>query len=151
MAYLSFPSPLGDLTLFEENGSLVAVEWGRTEDGGETPLLVEARQQLLDYFAGRRRDFDLPLNPMGTPFQKSVWALMRAIPFGQVDTYGALAERLATSPRPVGTACGRNPLPILIPCHRVVGATGKLGGYSGIDGVETKKFLLSLEGASFTP
>ena len=151
MAYLSFPSPLGDLTLFEENGSLVAVEWGRTEDGGKTPLLVEARQQLLDYFAGRRRDFDLPLNPMGTPFQKSVWALMRAIPFGQVDTYGALAERLATSPRPVGTACGRNPLPILIPCHRVVGATGKLGGYSGIDGVETKKFLLSLEGASFTP
>lgn len=151
MAYLSFPSPVGDLTLFEEDGVLVALEWGRADGGAETPLLAKARRQLEEYFTGERHDFALPLSPSGTPFQKSVWALMRAIPFGQVETYGALAARLATSPRPVGTACGRNPLPILIPCHRVVAAAGKLGGYSGIDGVDTKKFLLSLEGASFIP
>lgn len=148
---MSFPSPLGDLTLFEEDGFLLALDWGRAEGGAETPLLSNAKQQLTDYFTGRRQDFDLPLKPEGTAFQKSVWTLMRAIPFGQTTTYGALASRLATSPRPVGTACGRNPLPILIPCHRVVATDGRLGGYSGIDGVETKKFLLSLEGAPFTP
>lgn len=150
MPHLSFPSPVGDLTLFEEDGALVALEWGRTEGASETPLLLRAQQQLADYFAGRRQAFDLPLRPLGTAFQKKVWDLLRAIPFGAVQTYGDLASRLTTSPRPVGTACGRNPLPILIPCHRVVAANGALGGYSGYDGVETKKFLLSLEGVSST-
>lgn len=148
MPHISFPSPVGDLTLFEEDGALVGLEWGRTNGAADSPLLTGARLQLEDYFAGRRRSFDLPMSPMGTVFQKSVWDQLRRIPFGLVETYGALAGRLATSPRPVGTACGRNPLPILIPCHRVVAANGNLGGYSGYDGLETKKFLLALEGVS---
>ena len=148
MPHLSLPSPVGDLTLFEEDGVLVGLEWGSTDGASDSPLLTEARHQLDDYFAGRRQSFDLPMAPMGTVFQKSVWEQLRAIPYGRVETYGEVAGRLSTSPRPVGTACGRNPLPILIPCHRVIAANGNLGGYSGYDGLETKKFLLALEGAS---
>ena len=90
-------------------------------------------------------DQTLPLTPVGTAFQRSVWSAMRDIPFGEVQSYGDLAKRLRTAPRAVGSACGRNPLPILIPCHRVVGASGALTGYSGGDGLVTKKFLIDLE------
>lgn len=149
MPQISVHSPVGDLTLFEHDGRIVALEWGWVEDQEETPVLVEARRQLEDYFAGDRRDFDLPLDPAGgTAFQNKVWAAMRAIPAGQVRTYGDLATELGSSARAVGTACGRNPLPILIPCHRVVAASGRLGGYSGWEGTDTKKRLLALEGAA---
>ena len=146
MAHLSVNSPLGPLTLFEDAGALVVLEWGRAPSSAASPLLHQAKAQLDEYFAGRRTVFDLPLQPHGTPFQKSLWQHLLDIPYGQVLTYGALAARMGTAPRPVGGACGRNPIPIIIPCHRVVGAGGRLTGYSGGEGVDTKRALLRLEG-----
>jgi len=139
-------SPVGPLTLFEESGALVAIEWGRAPGSASSPLLGEARSQLDAYFAGRLRTFDLPLRPAGTPFQRAVWALMGDIPYGATRTYGDIARALGTAPRPVGGACGRNPIPIVIPCHRVTGAGGRLGGYSGGPGIAAKRALLRLEG-----
>lgn len=147
MPYLSFSTPHGPLTVFEDDGALVAIEWGQGPDPTSSPVLDAAREQLGAYFQGRRRQFDLPLRPTGTPFQLRVWEVMRAIPFGSVRTYGALARELGSAPRAVGQACGRNPLPIVIPCHRVVGAGGQLTGYSGGEGVATKRALLHLEEA----
>jgi methylated-DNA-[protein]-cysteine S-methyltransferase len=146
MAHLVLPSPVGHLTLFEEDGAIVAVEWGRAPGGRATPLLAEARDQLAAYFRGRLRRFDLPLGPHGTRFQRRAWKAMTAIPYGEVRSYVQLARRLRTAPRPVGGACRRNPIPIVIPCHRVVAANG-LGGYSGGAGLHTKRLLLRLEGA----
>lgn len=145
MAHLSLHSPLGPLTLFEEAGAIVALDWGRAPAGAATPLLARAKEQLDAYFTGRLKAFDLPLRPAGTPFQKAVWDLMRAIPYGATRSYGELARDLNSAPRAVGGACGRNPIPILIPCHRVLGAGGRLGGYSGGAGVDTKRALLRLE------
>lgn len=147
MPQLSLHSPIGDLTISEDEGAVVALDWGWGCDQQPTPLLEQARRQLEEYFDGRRQVFDLPLAPAGTAFQHRVWALMRAIPYGQTRRYGDLAGQLGSAPRAVGTACGRNPIPIFIPCHRVVGSDGGLGGYSGMDGIETKRFLLGLEGA----
>jgi methylated-DNA-[protein]-cysteine S-methyltransferase len=146
MPQLAYNSPVGPLTLFEEDGVIVAVDWGWPPESDETPLLLQARDQLEEYFEGRRQDFDLPLQPAGTDFQRKVWAALEAIPFGATRSYGELAAELGTAPRALGGACGRNPIPILIPCHRVLGADKKLGGYSGMDGIETKEFLLRLEG-----
>jgi methylated-DNA-[protein]-cysteine S-methyltransferase len=146
MTYACLNSPVGSLTLFEDAGALVAVEWGRAPDPVSTPLLETALEQLRAFFNGRLRNFELPTNPAGTPFQRSVWRLMEAIPLGETRTYGDLARDLGTSPRPVGGACGRNPIPIIIPCHRVVGADGRLTGYSGAEGLDTKRALLRLEG-----
>lgn len=139
--------PLGSLVLTEQDGAIIALDWSTAETQDETPLLLRARHQLTDYFDGRRRDFDLPLRPKGTDFQRRVWDAMLNIPYGEVRTYGDLAGDLSSSPRAVGTACGRNPIPILIPCHRVVGKAGALTGYSGGDGLATKQILLELEGA----
>jgi len=150
MTYSSFLTPLGDLTLFAENDSLVALEWGRVPEGQTTPLLQEARRQLLAYFSGSLKEFQLPLNPAGTAFQKSVWRQMQQIPYGQIESYGTVARKLSTSPRAVGGACGRNPLPVIIPCHRIIAGDGGLGGYSGQDGTISKAFLLRLEGASLS-
>jgi methylated-DNA-[protein]-cysteine S-methyltransferase len=156
-ASLLVSSPVGPLVLREENGRIVGLDWGNRGRGGRptraasrpgSPLLRRAATHLAQYFAGRRRAFDLPLDPSGTAFQKSVWETMRRIPFGATRTYGELARALDTSPRAVGQACGRNPIAILIPCHRVVGSAGGLGGYSGRGGIATKKLLLSLEGAA---
>lgn len=147
MPYLTIFSPIGDLTLFEEDGKLVSIDWGAVDGGEETPLLLEAAQQIEDYFDGKRQEFNLPLAPFGTAFQKKVWAALQTIPYGQVLRYGEMAERLDSGPRAIGGACGKNPLPVVIPCHRVIAADGSLGGYSGQDGLETKKFLLTLEGA----
>ena len=146
MHYLSFSSPVGDLTLFEEDGKLISLDWGAVEGGVSSPLLEEAHRQLDDYFDGHRRSFDLLLAPMGTAFQRKVWRALQDIPYGSVSRYGELARLIDSGPRAVGSACGRNPLPIIIPCHRVIAADGSLGGYSGQDGLETKQFLLTLEG-----
>ncbi|GAB6052443.1 methylated-DNA--[protein]-cysteine S-methyltransferase [Magnetospira thiophila] len=147
MAHLSLHSPVGPLTLFEENGFLVALEWGRApEADAASPVLDEAKRQLDAYFDGDLQVFDLPLLPQGTPFQQRVWAEMKLIPFGELRTYGDLARVTGSGPRAIGGACGRNPLPILIPCHRVTGANGALTGYSGGEGLETKRRLLALEG-----
>jgi methylated-DNA-[protein]-cysteine S-methyltransferase len=145
MPQLSIESLVGPLTLSEEDGAIVAVDWGWGREQSETPLLRRARDQLNAYFDGKTPDFDLPFRPHGTPFQHRVWQAMREIPYGRTETYGELAARIGGIARAVGLACGANPIPILIPCHRVVGRVG-LGGYSGDGGVETKALLLRLEG-----
>lgn len=145
MTHATMATPVGELTLFEEDGHLVAIDWGRATGGGESPLLAEARRQLDQYFAGTRRAFELPLAPAGSPFQTRVWRAMQRIPLGRTRSYGEIASELGSSARAVGTACGRNPLPILIPCHRVLGAGGALGGYSGGEGLPTKRWLLAHE------
>ena len=109
-------------------------------------MLKNAAKQLNAYFDGKLTNFDLPLRPFGTDFQQRVWRAMIKIPYGKVRTYGQLAEKLNSGARPVGTACRRNPIPIIIPCHRVLG-TQSLGGYSGEGGLETKVALLTLEDA----
>lgn len=149
MPQCSLATPTGTLVVTESGGAIVDISWGEPPAGGEedTPLLREARRQLARYFAGEPVAFDLPLRPSGTPFQQAVWAQMRAIPYGEVRTYGDLARALGSAPRAVGTACGRNPIPIMIPCHRVVGGGGRLTGFSGGKGVETKQALLAIEGA----
>ncbi len=146
MAHLSLHSPVGALTVFEDVGAVVVLEWGRAPAAGTTPLLDEAKRQLDAYFAGRLTVFDLPLRPRGTPFQEDLWRRLSKIPYGQVLAYGALAARMKSAPRAVGGACGRNPIPIVIPCHRVVAAGGRLGGFSGGTGIDTKRALLRLEG-----
>jgi methylated-DNA-[protein]-cysteine S-methyltransferase len=149
MPQLSLHSPIGDLAISEEDGYIVAVDWGWGCDQDETPVLLRARDQLNAYFDGDLTAFDLPLAPAGTAFQLKVWQAMQRIPFGEVKTYGAIAREIKSasngSTRAVGMACGANPIPILIPCHRVVAANG-LGGYSGDGGLGTKQHLLDLEG-----
>ncbi|KAF0110631.1 MAG: methylated-DNA-protein-cysteine S-methyltransferase [Rhodospirillaceae bacterium] len=150
-----FDSPLGPLRVTEEGGAIIALNWGMPSAGTPTlmktpptPLLQRAEQQVLAYCQGARQVFDLPLAPGGTAFQQRVWAALCAIPFGVLCSYGALATALATAPRAIGGACARNPIPILIPCHRVIATGGRLGGYSGHQGLETKRRLLALEGVA---
>ncbi len=145
MPSLSVHSPLGPLTIVEDDDAIVALEWCWTRDMSETGLLSLAGNQLASYFEGDLTTFSLPLAPSGTPFQRRVWATMTRIPYGETQSYGSVAEEIDSSPRAVGTACGRNPIPILIPCHRVVGNGGALVGYSGGEGVETKRYLLAHE------
>ena len=134
------------MTLTETDGSVTSLEWRWSKTQEESGLLSIVRDQLADYFDGDLTDFSLPLAPLGTPFQHRVWRARSDIPYGEVCSYGELAKRLRTGPRAVGMACARNPLPVLIPCHRVVGANGALTGYTGGDGLATKDFLLNLEG-----
>ena len=144
MPSLSISSPVGQLTVEADHHAIVAVRWGDDPSGEPTPLLKEAARQLDAYFAGRLARFDLPLSAAGTPFEKAVWAAMCAIPYGETRTYGDLAHSVDSGPRAIGRACGRNPIPIVVPCHRVL-ARGGLGGYSGGAGLPTKQFLLGLE------
>ncbi len=141
---LSLHTPVGDITVSEEDERIVALDWGWGRDQAETPLLLRAREQLHAYFDGQRLAFDLPLAPPGTPYRHRVWAALQAIPPGQTRTYRDIARAAGGSARSVGGANGANPIPILIPCHRVV-ATGGIGGYSGGDGLPTKRYLLELE------
>lgn len=148
-------SPLGPLAASTSDRGLHALEfpqdaWFLPRDGwreGDHPLLRLAQAQLDEYFRGERRAFDLPLAPQGTPFQRQVWFALADIPYGQTRSYAQLATRLGrpTASRAVGAANGRNPLGILLPCHRVIGANGALTGFSG--GLAAKRFLLRLEGA----
>ena len=144
MPQLSLHTPLGDMTLSEEDGAIVALDWGWGRDQTETPLLLRARQQLEDYLDGERIAFDLPLAPHGTAYRRRVWAALCEIPAGATRSYADIARVAGGSPRSVGQANRANPIPVLIPCHRVV-ATNGLGGYSGGDGLATKRFLLHLE------
>jgi methylated-DNA-[protein]-cysteine S-methyltransferase len=140
-------SPFGFLTLVEEQGRIGALEWGGRAAGKPSPALADAKRQLAAYFAGKRREFDLPLAPQGSAGERLVWQALIDIPYGKTRSYGELARELGLSPRHVGQACGRNPIPILIPCHRVVAADGALTGFSAPGGIETKRRLLQLEGA----
>jgi methylated-DNA-[protein]-cysteine S-methyltransferase len=144
---LTIDSPVGALTITEEDGAIAAIGWGGERHGDRTPLLVEAERQLKAYFAGGLRRFDLPLAPKGSAFEERVWAAMQQIPYGETRSYGELAHAVGSAPRAIGGACGRNPIPIVIPCHRVLARAG-LGGYSGAGGLETKSALLALEGAA---
>jgi methylated-DNA-[protein]-cysteine S-methyltransferase len=146
MPQLSLHTPLGDLTVSEEDGAIVALDWGRGRDQDATPLLLRARDQLQDYFDGTRTAFDLPLAPHGTAFRRKVWDALCTIPAGQTRSYLHIARQVGCrAPRAIGQANGANPIPILIPCHRVVAADGSLGGYSGGEGEATKRYLLDLE------
>ena len=141
------PSPLGPLTVFADDGKIVALEWGKgSQDPNPPQVLEDAAVQLAEYFAGTRREFTLPLSPHGTSFQVKVWDAMRRIPCGETRSYGDIAREIGCgSPRPIGGACGKNPIPVIIPCHRILG-TGTFGGYSGHGGLDTKRTLLRLEG-----
>lgn len=155
MPYTTYESPVGLLDLVASDAGLQAVWWpqdaralvlGDRDDHHR--VLVTAVRQLDEYFAGDRREFDLPLDPAGTPFQQKVWEVLRTIPYGQTITYGEQARRLgdARKARAVGAANGRNPISIIVPCHRVVGSTGALTGFAG--GVGTKGWLLEFERAN---
>ncbi len=145
---LSVPSPIGKLWLQEEDGALVRVSFqpdAASQTGEETPLLGQAKQQLAEYFAGQRQAFDLPLRMQGTPFQQKVWAALREIPYGETRSYGQIAAQVGNpkAGRAVGMANNRNPISIIVPCHRVIGANGSLTGYAG--GLSVKQELLALE------
>lgn len=150
-------SPIGDLILVEENGALTTVGFTNgtrpatpPPDGEERPeRFDEVIRQLQEYFSVARREFDLALAPQGTPFQRRVWNALREIPFGRSASYGEIARRLENpnAMRAVGLANGRNPIPVIIPCHRVIGADGSLTGYGG--GLPIKRKLLALEGIEF--
>src|SRR5262249_10362467 len=147
-ARLTVDSPLGQLTISEREGRIVALSWGGAPANDETPLLLTAAQQLHAYFYCELKQFDLKLAPAGAPFDQAVWQEMRAIPRGRTLRYGQIAQKLGGDARDVGVACARNPIPIIIPCHRVLASGGKMGGYSGAGGAKTKRFLLELEGAA---
>ena len=148
-------SPIGELRIIEHNGAITAIEFspfvatnGRPlgERNDADPLLAEAVRQLRAYFNRDLKEFDLPLAPHGTAFQQLVWEQLRKIGFGETASYGEIARRLGktnAASRAVGLANGRNPIAIVIPCHRVIGADGKIVGYAG--GIERKQTLLELE------
>lgn len=146
---LTIASPVGPLTLEGDAEAIHAVRFHGPHDAEHVdtpPLLQEAARQLTAYFAGERRSFDLPLRPAGTPFQQAVWSALQEIPYGEVRSYAQIAARIGRpkATRAVGMANHRNPLPILIPCHRVIGSSGALTGYGG--GLSVKERLLRLEG-----
>lgn len=147
-----YQTNIGEIGIGEKNGAIVRVTFGR-ELGGlppdfemvETPLLKLAAVEILEYLAGKRKEFDVPLAPEGTPFQKSVWNALQTIPYGETATYGEIAAAVGNpkAARAIGRANHDNPIAILIPCHRVVGANGKLTGYAA--GLEIKSALLAIE------
>ncbi|TQV69509.1 methylated-DNA--[protein]-cysteine S-methyltransferase [Aliiroseovarius halocynthiae] len=141
-------SSVGRLSVAEEGGKITRLLWDVDPVGEPTPVLVEAQAQLRAYFEGKLTKFDLPTMVGGSDFQRAVCDAMSDIPFGETLTYGEIAKLTGNSAQAVGNACGANPIPIIIPCHRVMGAGGKLVGFSGAGGVETKVQLLRLEGAA---
>lgn len=151
--YLDMPVPLGWLRIVEKNEAIVEIQIMRQLEPApeeleqrETALLLEAKRQLEEYFAGIRAGFSLPLAPEGTVFQKAVWKQLEAIPYGETRTYGQIAAAVGNpnASRAVGGANHNNPIAIVIPCHRVIGANGKLTGYAG--GIDLKEALLRIEG-----
>jgi methylated-DNA-[protein]-cysteine S-methyltransferase len=147
MPQRSLHTPVGDITIFEDDGAIVALEWGWVPDQDETPLLIKTAELLNAYFDGDSVNFNIPMHAEGTSFQQAVWREMLKIPQGETRTYNDLAKALNSHARAVGSACGQNPIPIIIPCHRVLASSGKLGGFTADGGVETKEALLRLEGA----
>lgn len=154
-SYKTMSSPVGELTLIASDKGLAAILWENDRPGRVTleprrfvadhPILLEAERQLTAYFAGKRDAFDLPLDFQGTDFQKSVWAALLTIPFGETRSYGEIARQIGrpSASRAVGAANGRNPISIIAPCHRVIGSNGSLTGFAG--GLEAKELLLGIE------
>ncbi|WP_082582866.1 methylated-DNA--[protein]-cysteine S-methyltransferase [Frateuria sp. Soil773] len=159
-AFSTIDSPVGRLTLVARGDRLAAVLWENDRPGRvrldamhedrERPVLLETERQLKEYFAGARRRFELPLDFAGTAFQRKVWQALLAIPFGETRSYSGIARQIShpDAVRAVGAANGRNPISIVAPCHRVVGADGSLTGFAG--GLDAKRWLLALEGAGTT-
>ena len=145
---IAVDTQFGRIGIEETDGAITRVVWNGADTGDASPLLHEAARQLRDYADGLRESFDLPFAVAGSAFQKDVCAAMLDIPYGQTRTYGDIANALGQSAQAVGRACGGNPIPIFIPCHRVMGAGDKLTGFSGQGGVETKVALLRHEGAA---
>ena len=145
MSRFSADTALGRFTIEANADAITALHWGG-DDADDTPLLQEAARQLAAYAEGALKTFDLPLAPAGGALQQSVMAEMRAIPFGETRTYGEIAKAVGAPAQAVGQACGANPIPVIIPCHRITG-TGNLGGFSAPGGVESKVKLLRHEGA----
>jgi methylated-DNA-[protein]-cysteine S-methyltransferase len=142
-------SPVGRLLVIGTVDAVTTVTWCDTTSlataNPDSPAAMAAHQ-LLEYFSGNRSEFDVPIAPAGSDFQQRVWAALQKIRFGQTVTYGDIATRIDSAPRAVGMACGSNPIPIIVPCHRVVASNGRLTGYSAGNGIETKRQLLALEG-----
>lgn len=162
MAYtfITLPSPVGELKLVANGSRLAAILWendkpnrvrlGPMTEASDNPMLMKTARQLEEYFAGTRNAFDLELDFAGTEFQKKVWAALLTIPFGETRTYSQIAQQIGhpSAVRAVGAANGRNPISIIAPCHRVIGASGKLTGFAG--GLEAKERLLTLEGGQWS-
>ncbi len=154
--YKLMSSPVGQLTLVARDGKLSAILWeteranrvrlGQLYEAPESPVLLETERQLQEYFAGTRHQFELELDFAGTDFQKQVWQALLTIPFGETRSYSQIAQQIGNpkAVRAVGAANGRNPISIIAPCHRVIGASGGLTGFAG--GLEAKQYLLALEG-----
>jgi methylated-DNA-[protein]-cysteine S-methyltransferase len=152
MKHLTIDSPLGPVTLSAEGDDIVGLAIGiRHADSESTPLLERAKTQLGEYFSHTRTTFELPLHVSGTAFQEAIWDTLQSIPHGQTLSYQALGEKAGrgNAPRAVGGAVGRNPIPILIPCHRILASDGRITGYSGGEGIPTKAKLLDLEGITY--
>lgn len=155
LVYKIVESPVGKLKVVASDKGLVAILWqndkpsrvrlGELTENPRHPILLKAEKQLAEYFAGKRKEFSIALDMRGTDFQKNVWEALLAIPFGETRSYGQLAKQLGNpqASRAVGAANGKNPLSIVVPCHRVIGSTGKLTGFAG--GMQTKAQLLGLE------
>jgi methylated-DNA-[protein]-cysteine S-methyltransferase len=153
--YKRVPSPVGALTLVATDEGLAAILWEADRpsrvpltiwaEENSHPVLVETERQLAEYFAGRRKEFSLQLDPSGTPFQRKVWRALLTIPYGETRSYAQIARQIGnpTAARAVGAANGRNPISIVTPCHRVVGSTGALTGFAG--GLDVKAHLLAFE------
>ena len=146
MRYADVETPFGTLCLTEIDEAITSVSWRARGRQDQSEVLDHALYQIEAYVAGELTEFDVPMRVNGSSFQVAVCDAMRAIPFGQTCTYGEIARELGVTAQAVGQACGANPIPILIPCHRVMGANGKLTGFSGAGGVETKVALLRHEG-----
>lgn len=151
MKYIKYTdTKIGNIAIVEEDEKIIAIEMNKKHEEDilpkDTLLLKETEKQLIQYLDGKRTAFDVPLNPKGTKFMKKVWTALQEIPYGQVRTYGQIAQKVGSpkAARAVGMANHRNPIPIIIPCHRVIGSNGKLVGYAL--GMERKQFLLNLEG-----
>ena len=156
LSYKFVESPIGNLKLVASEQGLVAILWEKDRprrvvlddlvENAQHPILKQTEAELGEYFAGKRREFTVPLDMRGTPFQKQVWEALLGIPYGETRTYGQLASQLGNpkATRAVGAANGRNPVAIIAPCHRVIGFSGKLTGFAG--GLEAKAHLLNLEG-----
>lgn len=158
--YKLMPSPVGQLTLVAHADKLKAILWeseranrvrlGELHEANHHPVLLETERQLQEYFAGTRNQFELELDFSGTDFQKQVWQALLTIPFGETRSYGQIAQQIGRpkAVRAVGAANGHNPISIVAPCHRVIGASGQLTGFAG--GLEAKQYLLALENRNQT-
>ena len=145
MNTLNIDTPVGKMYLKSDGENITELKFGSCENDSPDEVLIKAKTELEEYFAGARKSFTLPLRPEGTGFQRSVWRALCEIPYGETSTYSQIAEKIGNKKacRAVGMANNRNPIAIIIPCHRVVGANGSLTGYAG--GLDKKEFLLELE------